>query len=196
MSDKLKNTDDQGWLEYLFEKLLWQTRYVVIAAVLCSIISAIVLFFIGSAEIYTAAQQYFSGFSENIQKQEHSALLMHIIAAVDLYLIGVVLMIFGFGIYELFISKIDIARDNTSITILEIEDLDQLKNKIIKVVIMVLIVSFFERVLKVSDDYKTPLQMMYFAVSIFALSLGVFLIKKHDNSSNGTKSDKSPSNKK
>ena len=30
------------------------------------------------------------------------------ITAVDLYLIGVVLLIFGFGIYELFISKIDI----------------------------------------------------------------------------------------
>ena len=71
MSDKLKHIDDQGWIEYIFEKLLWQTRYVVIAAVICSIISAIVLFFIGSAEIYTAAQQYFAGFSDNIQKQEH-----------------------------------------------------------------------------------------------------------------------------
>ena len=31
-----------------------------------------------------------------------------------------------FGIYELFISKIDIARDNIAITILEIENLDEL----------------------------------------------------------------------
>ena len=36
-------------------------------------------------------------------------------------------MIFGFGIYELFISKIDIARRNKNITILEIESLDELK---------------------------------------------------------------------
>lgn len=181
MARNLKKTNNQGWIEYCFEKILWQTRYVVLVAVFCSIVSAVVLFFIGSAEIFTASKQYFLSFSENIKTQEHSSLLMHIIAAIDLYLIGVVLMIFGFGIYELFISKIDIAKENPDVTILEIEDLDQLKNKIIKVIIMVLIVSFFERVLKVSDDYKTPLQMMYFAVSIFALSWGVFLIKKHDS---------------
>ena len=37
-------------------------------------------------------------------------------------------MIFGFGIYELFISKIDIAREDEDVTILEIKDLDELKN--------------------------------------------------------------------
>ena len=41
----------------------------------------------------------------------HSHILAHVITAVDLYLIGVVLLIFSFGIYELFISKIDIARE-------------------------------------------------------------------------------------
>ena len=64
------------------------------------------------------------------------------------------------------------------ITILEIKDLDELKNKIIKVIIMVLIVTFFERVLKM--EYSEPLEMLYFALSIFALSFGVYLIRKHN----------------
>ena len=72
---------------------------------------------------------------------------------------------------------IDIARKDEDVTILEIKDLDELKNKIIKVIIMVLIVSFFERVLKM--EYSEPLDMLYFAVSIFALSFGVYLIRKH-----------------
>ena len=88
-------------------------------------------------------------------------------------------MIFGFGIYELFISKIDIAREDKSISILEIENLDELKNKIIKVIIMVLIVSFFERVLEM--EYKSPLDMLYFALSIFGLSFGVYLINKNSH---------------
>ena len=67
---------------------------------------------------------------------------------------------------------------NMCITILEIKDLDELKNKIIKVIIMVLIVTFFERVLKM--EYSEPLDMLYFAVSIFALSFGVYLIRKHN----------------
>jgi uncharacterized membrane protein YqhA len=110
----------------------------------------------------------------------HSLMLLELITAIDLYLIGVVLLIFGFGIYELFISKIDIARADEGITILEIENLDELKNKIIKVIIMVLIVSFFESVLKMSMKYDEPLEMLYFALSIFSLSLGVYFIKKHN----------------
>ena len=105
-------------------------------------------------------------------------MLLELITAIDLYLIGVVLLIFGFGIYELFISKIDIARADEGVTILEIENLDELKNKIIKVIIMVLIVTFFERVLDMK--YSGPLDMLYFALSIFSLSFGVYLIRKHN----------------
>jgi uncharacterized membrane protein YqhA len=110
----------------------------------------------------------------------HKEILIKFIEAIDLYLIGVVLLIFSFGIYELFISKIDVARLDESVTILEIKDLDELKNKIIKVIIMVLIVSFFSKILQSSEEYDTPLEMLYFALSILALSVGVYLIKiKH-----------------
>ena len=39
----------------------------------------------------------------------HEDIVAGIIGAVDLYLIAVVLLIFSFGIYELFISKIDVS---------------------------------------------------------------------------------------
>ena len=90
-------------------------------------------------------------------------------------------MIFGFGIYELFISKIDIARKNVDITILEIENLDELKQKIIKVIIMVLIVTFFERILKLGENFNTPQDMLWFAISILALSIGIYLVRKEDS---------------
>tara|TARA_B110000196_G_C20821419_1_gene509342 strand:- start:96 stop:599 length:504 start_codon:yes stop_codon:yes gene_type:complete len=167
----MKKIEDQSKIEYLFEGGLWATRYIIILAVIFSIISAITLFLYGSYEVIHSIQEALK------IPGEHSLLVAGIISAVDLYLIGVVLMIFGFGIYELFISKIDIAREDKDISILEIKDLDELKNKIIKVIIMVLIVSFFQRVLKM--DYETPLDMLYFALSIFALSFGVYLIKKH-----------------
>ena len=44
---------------------------------------------------------------------------------------------------------------------------------------MVLIVSFFERILKISGDFKEPVHMAYFALSILGLSLGVYFIRKH-----------------
>ena len=177
----IKKLEDQSLLERIFEGLLWKTRYVVVTGVLFAVISSIALFLIGSYEIIMALIHYtpltISDWSSN--HSGHATLLVKIIGAIDLYLIGVVLMIFGFGIYELFISKIDIARDDKTISILEIENLDELKNKIIKVIIMVLIVSFFERVLEM--HYHSPLDMLYFSLSIFGLSFGVYLINKNSH---------------
>ena len=193
MSENLKKPEDQGWFEYLLETGLWQTRLIVLLAVLCSIAAAIVLFIVGSVDIFNEVVKYFSeafshaetsGYEHGVKKHDHTVLLMTIIGSIDLYLIGVVLIIFGFGIYELFISKLDIARRYTEITILEIENLDELKNRIVKVIIMVLIVSFFKKVLTLLQDgsavYSNPESMMYLAFSILALAIAVFLLNKHE----------------
>ena len=172
------DSDKQSLLEKVFEGGLWGSRYVVVLAVVCSAISASSLFFIGSWEIFHSIKEHF--FSDNdLNAIDHKDILRHMIGAIDLYLIGVVLLIFSFGIYELFISKIDINKKNTDVTILEVENIDELKQKIIKVIIMVLIVSFFERILTM--EYSTPLEMMYFAISIFSLSFGVFILNKNTN---------------
>tara|TARA_Y100000589_G_C26957853_1_gene549334 strand:+ start:212 stop:772 length:561 start_codon:yes stop_codon:yes gene_type:complete len=175
---ELKEIEDQSLIEQIFEKILWSTRYTVILAVIFSVLGSIALFILGSYEIvdtlFSKLPKLLMGKTHN-----HSELLYKLITAVDLYLIGVVLLIFGFGIYELFISKIDIARRDESVTILEIENLEELKNKIIKVIIMVLIVSFFERILKISSTFNSPTDMGYFALSILGLSLGVYFIRKH-----------------
>ena len=173
----IKSQDEQSLFERLWEKALWNTRYVVVLAVFFSVLAAIALFVLGSYEIYHAI--VYDNPLTNEFNGDHTKMLLKLITAIDLYLIGVVLLIFGFGIYELFISKIDIARADEGVTILEIENLDELKNKIIKVIIMVLIVSFFERILKISQSYTEPIQMLYFAISVFALSLGVYFMRKN-----------------
>ena len=170
--------ENQTFLERIFESGLWNMRFVVLFAVIFSSIACVVLFLLGSFEIGHVIYHELFHFTEI--KSMHKELLIKFIEAIDLYLIGVVLLIFSFGIYELFISKIDIARLDESVTILEIENLDELKNKIIKVIIMVLIVSFFSKILQSSEEYDTPIEMLYFALSILALSVGVYLIKiKH-----------------
>ena len=165
-------------LEKYFERGLWNTRFIVVIAVIFSALSSITLFLVGSFKIVKSLTHPFlkdSGSATAINLDVNEMLKL-IIGAIDFYLIGVVLLMFSFGIYELFVSKIDIARKNLDVTILEVENIDQLKNKIIKVIIMVLIVSFFERILTM--PYSTPQDMMYFAFSILALSLGVYMLNK------------------
>ena len=159
-----------------FEKLLWSVRYITILAVILSIIAAFTLIILGSWDIIEAVIFYNPLFDESISN--NNDLLFKIISAIDLFLIGIVLLIFGFGIYELFVSEIDFANAKFTESTLKIRDLDQLKNKIIKVVIIVLIVKFFEKVLKFSENFTTPVDILYFGLSILSICIGYYLINK------------------
>ena len=113
-----------------FEKSLWGVRYITILPVLLSIISSVALLVLGGWEIIEAIIFYNPLFDDSITNSNE--LLFKIISAIDLFLIGIVLLIFGFGIYELFVSEIDFANSKFNESTLKIRDLDQLKNKIIK----------------------------------------------------------------
>lgn len=165
-------------IEKIFENAMWKTRLLVLLPVIFGLIGAGILFIVASIDIFKVfvytLDVYFNGLHpENF----HEEIVSKIIGAVDLYLIAVVMLIFAFGIYELFISKID-AADNSPAgnNILAIHSLDQLKDKIAKVIVMVLIVSFFQKVLHTS--YDGALQMLYFALSIGILSVGLYFLGK------------------
>ena len=91
----IKNEDEQGFIERIGEKILWSTRYVVLIGVISSVLASISLFLVGSFEIYTKIMKYFPLLIDG-NKDAHSNLLVGIIQGIDLYLIAVVLMIFGF----------------------------------------------------------------------------------------------------
>ena len=173
-NDKLKTSDEQPVYERVFESALWSSRLVVLLAVLFGTISAMLLFISGSVEIVSSILHAVSLAHIEV---DYTTLLSGIIGGVDLYLIGMVLLIFSFGVYELAISKIDVARSSESYhTLLEISNLDDLKNKIIKVIIMVLIVSFFQRVLTMK--FSNSMDMLFMAVSIAVICIGVYYLQK------------------
>jgi len=167
-------------LESIFESAIWKSRFIVLLAVIFGLVGAVVLFVVASMDIYGVASYTFNTIITGAHPDHfHEDIVAGIIGAVDLYLIAVVMLIFSFGIYELFISKIDAAcneeEENCS-TILAIHSLDQLKDKIAKVIVMVLVVSFFQKVLH--TNFTTPLEMLYFALSITALALGLYFLGK------------------
>ena len=159
-----------------FEKALWSTRFIVLIAVILSIISSITLFLLGGWDIIQATFLNNPLFNKNINS--NNDILFKIISSVDLFLIGIVLLIFGFGIYELFISEIDFAKGKFAESTLKINNLDQLKNKIIKVIIIVLIVKFFEKVLKLSHNFTTPHDLLLFSIAILSICIGYYLINR------------------
>lgn len=173
MSEEKKGLGSK--IEWIFEAFLWKTRNLVLLSVISCLLGALLLFIMGTKDIFFAFK---SLMESNSDYSYNDNIFIHIVGAVDLFLMGIVLIIFSFGIYELFISRIDIARKDKDIRILDIESLDELKNKFLKVIIMVLIVSFFKTILKI--HYETPLEMLYFALAILAVACGGYFMQKKE----------------
>ncbi len=165
-------------LEKIIENGLWKSRFIVILAVIFGFMGSVILFIVASIDVLNVAKFVITTFLEGTHPEHfHEDIVAGIIGAVDLYLIAVVLLIFAFGIYELFISKIDAACSQEDCnSILNINSLDQLKDKIAKVIIMVLVVNYFQRV--IHTNYQTPLELLYFALAIVALAVGLYFIGK------------------
>jgi len=166
-------------IEKIFESGLWGSRFMVILAVFFGLIGAIVLFIVASVDVYDTAKFVLNTYLNHSHPHNfHEDVVGGIIGAVDLYLIGVVMILFSFGLYELFISDIDIAKEDEEreSKILAIHSLDQLKDKISKVIVMVLVVGFFQKV--GHTEYNGALEMLYFALSITAVAVGLFFLGK------------------
>lgn len=165
-------------LEKFIENALWKSRFIVILAVIFGFMGSVILFIVASVDVINVAKFIFTTFTQGTHPEHfHEDIVAGIIGAVDLYLIAVVMLIFSFGIYELFISKIDAAcTPKECNSILNISSLDQLKDKLAKVIIMVLVVNYFQRVLH--TNYQTPLELLYFALAIVALAVGLYFTGK------------------
>jgi uncharacterized membrane protein YqhA len=166
-------------MEKIFESGLWSSRFIVILAVIFGLIGAVTLFIVASFDVYDTAKYVISTYINHAHPENfHEDVVGGIIGAVDLYLIGVVMLLFAFGLYELFISDIDVAKEDETREnkILAIHSLDQLKDKISKVIVMVLVVSFFQKV--GHTQYVGALDMLYFALSITAVAVGLYFLGK------------------
>lgn len=164
-------------LEKLFEGAIWNSRFIVLLAVIFGLLGAVILFVVASMDIWGVAVYTFDTIITHAHPEDfHEDIVAGIIGAVDLYLIAVVMFIFAFGLYELFISDIDQAEGKNGSKLLAIHSIDELKDKIAKVIVMVLVVNFFQRVLHTT--FATPLEMLYFALAIASLAVGLYFLGK------------------
>jgi uncharacterized membrane protein YqhA len=165
-----------GKLEHLFEGFLWNSRLVVLFAVVASLLTAIAVFYIATVDAFYMLSHLLEYASPALDPEARSALraetVTHVVEIIDGYLLATVLLIFALGLYELFISKIDLAKDKeTSSKVLVIENLDDLKNRLIKVVLMILIVKFFEHAIGMSFTHALDLLMLAGGIALLGLAL-------------------------
>jgi len=151
---------------------------VVLFAVISSLCTAFAMFFMATVDTFYTIQHLAHYASSGMDIAARASLreesVTHIVEVIDGFLLASVLLIFAMGLYELFISKIDAAEGSeTSGNVLHISSLDDLKNRLAKVILMILIVNFFEQVLKM--QFETPQSLIYLSGGIALIGLALYL---------------------
>lgn len=164
--------------ERIFESVLWNSRFVVIVAVVASMVAAIAVFYITTVDVWYAVTHILDyanpAMSAADRKALHDDTVTHIVEVVDGYLLATVMLIFALGLYELFVSDIDQARGSrASSKILVIETLDDLKTRLAKVILMILVVKLFEHAVKIR--LEGVLDLLYLGGSIALVGLALYL---------------------
>ena len=140
------------------KKILGLTRYAVFVPAIASIIGALLLMVQGSVEIVQVAVKAVTD-PTNIKLT-----IVEVLTAVDAILLGTVLLVIGYGLYELFIdSEIEVP------LWLRVEDLDDLKSKLIGVVVAIVAVVF----VGVFVDSNRAGDVISYGVGAGALVLGL-----------------------
>jgi len=139
-------------------RLIELSRFVVILPALAAIIGAIVLMILGSFEILRAA----SGVV--VDQVPLKDTIVDVLASVDAILLGTVLLVIGYGLYELFVDT------NIDVPVwLEINDLDDLKAKLIGVIVAIIAVIFVGELV----DAKSAQDVMYYGLGAGAVVLAL-----------------------
>ena len=165
-------------LERIFEGALWRSRYVVLFAVVASLAASMAIFYMATVDVIFLVSHIFHYADPAMPSEARLALrdetITHVVEVVDGYLLATVMLIFSLGMYELFISDIDEAKGSkASSKILVIESLDHLKERLAKVIIMILIVNVFEMALKL--DIQQPLDLLYLASALALVGVTLYL---------------------
>lgn len=159
--------------------LLWNSRYMVAIAVVASVFISLVLFFISSVAAFELPSHIGAALDPNLVDTQpvYYVVIARIASIVDGYLFAAIMLIFGLGLYELFIGKLEVPdRSEFAEKILLVRDLDDLKDRLAKVIFLILLVKYFEFALLQRID--SPLSLLYLAVGILLVAIALWFTAK------------------
>ena len=171
-------------IEKIFETSLWQSRFVVMLAVIFSLMTAFAMFFMATVDTWFLISHIGEYASADLVGEARAEMratsVTHVVEIIDGFLLATVLLIFALGLYELFISNIEAAENSeTASRVLIIHSLDDLKNRLAKVIMMILIVKFFEYASSMKFD--GPLELLYLAAGIALLGVALYFSHKAEH---------------
>jgi len=175
--DDAKRSDLELWLVEHFEPPFFKLRFVLIVPILISLIGAFMMFAVGATHTYKAATAI-------LLKTDFSnpGVTLPIIKALDAFLIGIILIIFSFGIYDFFVSVLEPA-EHAGIRPdwFKFDSTGELKTKMVELVLVILAILFFEQMIANASSFQDPVEFLIIPIgaAILAVSIGFFKWATH-----------------
>ncbi|KAG5627532.1 hypothetical protein H5410_012750 [Solanum commersonii] len=175
--------------ESTIEKAIFDFRFLALLAVGGSLAGSVLCFLNGCVYIVDAYKVYWTSCVKGIHTGQ---MVLRLVEAIDVYLAGTVMLIFGMGLYGLFITNVspdvhptaDRALKQSSLfgmfalkerpKWMKISSLDELKTKVGHVIVMILLVKMFERSKMVT--IATGTDLLSYSVCIFLSSASLYIL--------------------
>lgn len=165
-------------MAYVLNKVLL-LRYISLVAVIFSFIGSGFMFFMGASKTIKSFGIYFNLQGET-QTHEHltnsSLTMISLIESLDAFLFALVLLIFAYGIFQIFILKRPIETTEPQLAWLNIHNISQLKMMLIEVIIVILFVFFLKYTLL--HFTEASWEMLILPISILLLSISLYILKR------------------
>ena len=148
-------------------------RFASLIAVICSLAGSVLMFFIGAVKTVKAfvvivTDPYQAGVENRLATADLATKFL--IKSIDAFLIGMVLLIFGFGVYNLFIKKLNTEVPEVMDWV-SIPSIGHLKNKLAEIIVVILFVKFLEVVLLSLNKLEWELLVLPASILLLAVSL-------------------------
>ncbi|SFC71740.1 YqhA family protein [Tropicimonas isoalkanivorans] len=170
-------------------RIVVSTRYLTVVAVFGSLAAAVLMFLLG---FYNIIQAFVEGWKvpESGGHSEEAtsfgaASVISVIEGLDRFLIAIVLLYFGYGVYTLFLHPEESEETLALPQWLRVRQIGQLKQVVAEVIIVVLLVLFLRLALQAFENPTIELSfariatMMVLPVSILLLSLALRFVELH-----------------
>jgi uncharacterized membrane protein YqhA len=158
---------------------VFRTRYLSVIAVIFGALGAVLMFVIGAVTTIDAILTYFGGHEDSAFSSDAAlAATVEIVSSLDQFLLGMVLLVFAYGVYSLWVVADSTvwAEERTRLHApdwLNIASVTDLKVKLLEVVAVLLAVLFLKGVLKNPDtawsDLVVPISVVLFALTVWLI---------------------------
>lgn len=144
-------------------------RYFIAVASILTILASGFLIFAGIWEFVNGVPSILNYLLRH--EGHHIELSVHFFSAIDLFMVAVVMFVMGIGLFELFVDT-DQSIDYPAW--LKIRDLNDLKEKLIAAVVVVIVITFLKHIVM----WENPLGTLYFSGAIAIVIMAITLFSK------------------